>query len=141
MRASWSGRTRLLTAVIAVVFACAAGAGAAAYYAKQQFRLNQRAIALTGGDPKKAPELIIQFGCAGCHQIPGIRGPAGKIGPPLANVGSRIYLGGRVVNTPKTLVDWIADPHQLDPASAMPTTGISREEARDVAAYLLALRQ
>src|SRR3954468_9411545 len=114
MPASWSGRTRLLTAMIAVFFGCPAAPGCAPYYVKQQFRLNQRAIALTGGDPKKAPELIIQFGCAGCHNGPGIRGSVGKIGPPLANGGSPIYLGGRVVNTPKTLIDWIADPHQRD---------------------------
>jgi cytochrome c len=132
-------RPRLIAATTAVVLICAAGASFGGYYAKQQSRAMERAMALTGGDPNKAPDLILQFGCAGCHQIPGIRGPSGKIGPPLADVGSRIYLGGRVVNTPDTLIEWITDPHQIDPASAMPTTGISKEQARDVAAYLLSL--
>jgi cytochrome c len=134
-------RPRVLTAVVAALLVCAVGGGLAWYYVKQQSRSTERAMALTGGgDPDKAPELMVKFGCAGCHQIPGIRGPSGKIGPPLANVGSRIYLGGRVVNTPEGLIEWITDPRKIDSHSAMPTTGISREQARDVAAYLLALR-
>jgi cytochrome c2 len=133
-------RPRLYILIAAVALVCIGGAAAGGYYAKQQSRSMERAIALTGGDPKKAPDLILQFGCAGCHQISGIRGPSGKIGPPLDNVASRVYLAGRIANTPSSLINWIADPRSVDPATAMPTTGITREQARDVAAYLLSRR-
>ena len=35
---------------------------------------------------------------------------------------------------------WIVNPKQFDPRTAMPVTGISLGEARDVAAYLYRLR-
>ena len=117
----------------------ALGAAAAGYKIKQDRKSNARAVALTGGDPNKAPALIIQYGCAGCHQVPGVRGPGGKVGPPLADVKSRIYLGGRLINTPDNLIAWIEDPRKIDPKTAMPTAGVSKAQARDIAAYLLAL--
>jgi cytochrome c2 len=131
----------ILAAVFGILVLCVVAAGGFGYFVKQQMRANDRASALTGGDPKKGPSLIMQFGCAGCHQIPGVRGPSGKVGPPLADIGARIYLAGRVVNTPEDLVEWIATPRKIDPKSAMPTTGISKAQARDVAAYLLSLRR
>jgi cytochrome c2 len=134
-------RRSVLVAVLAIIVLCALAAGVFGYFVKQQLRANEHARVLTGGDPKKGPSLIVQFGCAGCHQIPGIRGPSGKVGPPLADVGARIYLGGRLANTPEGLVEWITEPRKIDPKSAMPTTGISRDQARDVAAYLLSLRR
>jgi cytochrome c2 len=137
----WHPRPRVLAAVFGVIVVSVVAAGVFGYFVKKQVRANERAGELTGGDPKKGPSFIVQFGCAGCHQIPGIRGPAGKVGPPLADVGARIYLGGRVLNTPQGLVEWITDPRKIDPKSAMPTTGISQDEARDVAAYLLSLRR
>jgi cytochrome c2 len=135
-RAPW-----VRAAVFGVIVICALAAAFLGYFVKQRTRANEQAVELTGGDPKKGPLLIVEFGCAGCHQIPGIRGPSGKVGPPLGDVGARIYLGGRVTNTPEGLVQWIHNPRQIDPKSAMPVTGISREQARDVAAYLLSLRQ
>lgn len=31
------------------------------------------AVAMAGGDPARAPDIIRRYGCAGCHTIPGIR--------------------------------------------------------------------
>ena len=95
---------------------------------------------LTQGDPKRGPELALRYGCAGCHEIPGVRGPRGRVGPPLDAVATRLYLGGRLPNTPDNLVQWIFNAREVDPKSAMPVTGISKREARDMAAYLLARR-
>jgi cytochrome c len=100
----------------------------------------QAGIALTGGNPAAAPALIIRFGCAGCHSIPGVPEAAGQIGPPLNNLARQGYVGGVVLNTTDNLIDWIVDPRAIDPMSAMPRTGISAQQARDVAAYLLSLR-
>jgi cytochrome c1 len=38
------------------------------------------------------------------------------------------------------MVRWIVNPPFIDPLTAMPATGITEAEARDVAAYLYSLR-
>ena len=55
---------------------------------------------------------------------------------PLADIIHRVYVGGVVTNSPDNLVRWIVSPQAFSPRSAMPATGISESEARDVAAYL-----
>ncbi len=40
-------------------------------------------------------------------------------------------------NTPENLVRWIQQPEQIRPGTAMPNLGISEDDARDIAAYLL----
>ena len=91
---------------------------------------------MTGGDPDKAMPAIIHYGCAACHNIPGAQMPGGLAAPSLADIAQRIYLGGAVNNTPDNLIRWIVNPKQFDPRTAMPVTGISDTEARNVAAYL-----
>jgi cytochrome c1 len=83
------------------------------------------------------PALMVRYGCAGCHVIPGVPGARGQVGPSLEGFGSRLYIGGAVANSSSDLVKWLIDPRMIDPRSAMPATGISEEEARIVAAYLL----
>jgi cytochrome c2 len=100
---------------------------------------NQRvARAMTGGDPSRAPTLIRRYGCAGCHSIPGIPGGDGLVGSSLDDLRSRVYIAGVTTNSPDNLVKWIVAPQTFSPRSAMPATGISEAEARDVAAYLYA---
>ena len=118
----------------------AAGAAYGAYKYKRQQSVKTEVMALTGGEPDRAPELMIRYGCAGCHEIPGVRGPRGRIGPPLRQLAGRVYIGGVLANRPDSLVRWIVNPRAVDPKTAMPRTGISEAEARHVAAYLLTLR-
>jgi cytochrome c1 len=54
----------------------------------------------------------------------------------LADIGHRVYVGGVVTNTPDNLVHWIVSPQSYSPKSAMPATGITEAEARDVATFL-----
>jgi cytochrome c1 len=116
--------------------------GFAGYMAWHEFRRerqrDQFAAAVVSGNPAAAPALMRTYGCAGCHEIRGIRGPGGRIGPPLTKVGERVYLAGMLPDTPDNLVRWIVNPKGVNPQTAMPVTGISEREARDVAAYLLA---
>jgi cytochrome c len=107
--------------------------------AEAQHRLEARAQAMTGGDPGRGRAAIARRPCGGCHQIPGVRGARGKVGPPLSGFAGRAYIGGRPPNTPENLVAWIADPHAFDPESAMPPMGIGEAEARNIAAYLYTL--
>jgi mono/diheme cytochrome c family protein len=94
------------------------------------------AIAMTGGDPARAAGHIRRYGCAGCHTIPGIPGGDGQVGGPLGDIKRRVYIGGVVTNRPDNLVGWIVSPQTYSPRSAMPASGISEAEARDVASYL-----
>ncbi|MBW0003273.1 MAG: cytochrome c [Hyphomicrobiales bacterium] len=96
------------------------------------------AVALTGGDPARAPALIRRYGCAGCHTVPGVAGADGKVAPPLADLRERVFIAGVARHTPEALIRWIVAPQSLSPHSAMPATGITEAEARDVAAYLYA---
>ena len=93
--------------------------------------------ALMGGaDPARGPALMRDYGCIGCHVIPGVAGAHGRVGPPLEHVGARRVIAGRLPNTPDALVRWIVDPRSIDSLTIMPATGISVAQARDVAAYL-----
>jgi cytochrome c2 len=112
-------------------------AGAAMEYAVDTKRETvDKAVKMTGGDPEKAPPLIWRYGCAGCHQIPGVPGAKGRVGPPLARLAERVYIAGTLPNTPDDTVAFILQPRAYHPNSAMPVTGIDERGARDVAAYL-----
>jgi cytochrome c1 len=80
------------------------------------------------------------YGCASCHTIPGVDGANGVVGPPLANIAIRGYLGGVLPNAPDNMIRWIRDPKGVDSLTAMPNTGVTEHDARDIAAYLYTLR-
>jgi cytochrome c2 len=121
-------------AAVALVFAAAA---VAASWSSQP-QTARIARTMTGGDPERAPEIMRRYGCSSCHTIPGIPGADGQVGPRLSGLLNRVYIGGSAANSPDHLVHFIVTPQQFSPHSAMPATGISEAEARDVAAYLYA---
>jgi len=134
-------RSVLLWSSCALVLLLLIGGGVyAAYRVKSDRDARARAGALTGGDPDLGLRLTQRYGCAGCHIIPGVSGAQGRVGPTLEAYAVRIYVGGVVPNSPDNLIRWIENPRSIDPRSAMPVTGISRDEARHVAAYLYTLR-
>ena len=103
-------------------------------------RRERDARQLTGGDPARGPALMRAYGCAQCQTIPGVAGANGLVGPPLAGIANRMYVGGVVTNTPDNLIRWILNPKAIDPMTAMPAVGVSEGQARDIAAYLYTLR-
>jgi cytochrome c len=92
------------------------------------------------GEAARAEAAFRNYGCIGCHVIPGIRGADSYVGPPLTRWAERRYIVGRLPNETDNLVTFLVNPQMVKPGSAMPATGISTEEARDVAAYLYTLR-
>jgi cytochrome c1 len=94
--------------------------------------------AVTGGNPARAPPLIRRYGCGGCHTISGVPGADGKVAAPLDQFRQRAFIAGVLRNTPDNLRQWIVTPHIFAPQSAMPASGITDNEARDVAAFLYA---
>lgn len=88
------------------------------------------------GDPERGRQAILREGCGSCHRIPGIPGARGSIGPALEELSQRRVLAGRLPHTVENLVRWIRTPQSIDARSAMPDTGLSEQEARDIVAYL-----
>ncbi len=91
---------------------------------------------VVGGDPVRGKGLLVSHGCASCHVIPGIRAPQGRVGPQLHDLRRQMYIAGQIPNTPEDLVRWIQDPEALIPGTAMPSIGLTEQEARDMAAYI-----
>ncbi|MBY3488979.1 cytochrome C [Rhizobium leguminosarum] len=127
-----------LSYVMAALVLAFVSIGVAANFVKDRERRQAVAIAMTSGDPRRAPVIFRRYGCAGCHVIPGVPGADGKVGGPLTDLRQRVYIGGVANNTSENLVQWIVFPQRFSANSAMPATGISEVEARDLAAYLYA---
>jgi len=94
----------------------------------------------TGGNPDRGRELIDGYRCGACHTIPGIPNAKGVVGPPLMFFGRRTMIAGELPNSTENLVRWVRSPKSVEPGTAMPTLGLTDQEARDVAAYLYTLR-
>lgn len=90
-----------------------------------------------GGDPDRAVPAMIRNGCGGCHEIPGVPGAHGTVGPPLQGIAEREYIGASQT-TPDAMMRWISRARDVDPNTAMPNTNLSPQEARDITAYLYA---
>lgn len=91
-------------------------------------------------DAERGRQALRQFGCVGCHSIPGVVAAESFVGPPLARMGTRRFIAGRLPNTRENLIRWIRDPQSISPGSAMPDLGVSERAANDMAEYIEQLR-
>ncbi len=97
------------------------------------------AAACVGRLPEAAERgrvALHQHACHTCHIIPGVVGSERHVGPPLAGLGRRTTIAGRLPNTRDNLVAWIREPQRIDANSAMPSMGVNEADAHDMAAYL-----
>ena len=99
---------------------------------------------------QRGQQLITTKMCVACHTIKGTT-MKGTLGPNLTRFGARRYLGaGARPNTMENLVDWIRHPQGLkegalmpgarEGAAGMPATGLTEDEIKAIAAYLLSLK-
>jgi cytochrome c1 len=93
-----------------------------------------------GGNPHRGADLIVKSGCGLCHEIPGITGAEGHIGPPLDHMGLRTIIAGFLPNTPENMRAWLRNPQAAVPGNAMPNMELKDDEAKDITAYLYTLR-
>jgi cytochrome c2 len=101
----------------------------------------ERTATLTGGGNARLGQTEIRkYGCNSCHEIAGVPGARGLIGPRLDGIGQRYYIAGELPNTPDNLRLWIEHPRQVEPHTAMPEMGVTEQDSRDIAAYLYTLR-
>jgi cytochrome c2 len=127
-----SGRRRIPALIVLLSSLCACN--------RQQKRFETAAQLTGGGNAQAGMVDLRKYGCSGCHTIPGIEGAQGLVGPPLNQFADRVYIAGRLPNTPDNLMLWIQKPQQVVPNNAMPDMGISEQDSRDIAAYLYTLR-
>lgn len=127
MRAHHVTRRPAALAVAALLCACQGG------------RSEVDRIHVAGGSAERGAAVISEIGCGACHTIPGIEDAQGTVGPPLIFWSRRSYIAGSLPNAPENLVRWVRAPSSVEPGTAMPTLGLSEQQARDVAAYLYTL--
>jgi cytochrome c2 len=114
-------RRALLVAAVALLAGCGRGT---------------HTSVVEGGDPAHGHDLIVRYGCGSCHTIGGVGGANGRVGPDLRGFDANRFLAGRLPNQPDNAVRWIMHPQQIQPRTLMPDLGVTRSEARDIAAYL-----
>lgn len=102
-------------------------------------RIGEPVVEVEGGDPRLGRQAIRDFGCMSCHSVPGVTGADAWVGPPLDNWADRQYIAGREPNDPETLILFLIDPKYIDEQTAMPVTGLTEEDARNIASYLYTL--
>jgi cytochrome c2 len=131
---------RTLRSSVSFIASIALAASAAALSGCGGGAVDRDAAELTGGDPQRGRAIVAKYGCDTCHTIPGVRTAKARVGPPLEGVATRVYIAGHVPNTPGNMQDFIRYPHRHDPLTVMPETGVTEQDARDLAAYLYTLR-
>ena len=127
----------------------------------QQPQFGQMPAPTGAGNPYRAPlsdavlqqegeRIFLSSSCITCHAIAGTTA-AGLVGPSLTMVGSRPWVGaGAAEMNQENLVAWITNPEAVKPGTLMPgtrtaggglpPTGLTDQEVRAVAAYLLSLK-
>jgi len=95
---------------------------------------------IRGASPAAGKQQIVRYGCGACHEIPGVKVASGLVGPPLIHFGQRGTIAGHLSNTPDNLITWLDNPQAVLPGNDMPDLGVTRDEARNIAAYLENLR-
>ena len=101
-------------------------------------------------DAERGRQILTSRACIACHTIQGTSA-RGVLGPNLTRFGARRYVGaGARLNTLENVMAWINRPQDLKPgalmpganagAAGMPATGLSADEVRLVATYLLSLK-
>jgi cytochrome c1 len=98
-----------------------------------------RSQQVASGEAAVGRQLLTDYGCVGCHVVPGVRAEPAYVGPPLDHWGKRSYIAGALTNNEENLVRWIVDPQQVEPGTAMPDLDVSERDATNISAYLLSL--
>ncbi len=88
------------------------------------------ALGMKGADvAARGESLFREMGCHGCHLLEGFE-HLDSAGPSLKRIAAKAK--------PEWLVEWVNEPHTFRPRTRMPDFLFDREQAIDVAAYLLA---
>jgi cytochrome c2 len=95
------------------------------------------------GGAAEGKSLFVSRGCIACHRAPGVPEAQGTIGPNLRGVGNPTghpKIADAIPNTHDNLVRWIMNPPAVKPGTAMPSLGLSQDDAGKIAAFLETLK-
>jgi cytochrome c2 len=109
------------------------------FYADERYEIGEleaKAQAMTMGSVPRGQQAFGKYGCGGCHTVHHIPQASGTVGPPLDGVATRGIIGGRLSNNPDNMRLWIEDPQRVSPGTAMPNLGVTKQDSRDIAAFL-----
>ncbi|HEX6122086.1 MAG TPA: cytochrome c oxidase subunit II [Ktedonobacterales bacterium] len=96
-----------------------------------------------GGQIAQGQQVFLHNACIGCHQIDGVHNLPNAIGPNLTHFGSRLIIGGGVLeNNPQNLKQWILHTQEVKDGSDMPSFAgqISDSDVDALVAYLESLK-
>ncbi|MGH1346383.1 MAG: c-type cytochrome [Nannocystales bacterium] len=96
------------------------------------------------GDATRGRALLESKGCASCHRMTGVPSLAARptpqpLAPDVFARGQKMAPDLRFARErmrPAAMVAWIVDPKAVKPDASMPSLGVTRGEAIDMAAYL-----
>ncbi|WP_226858456.1 c-type cytochrome [Diaphorobacter aerolatus] len=100
----------------------------------------QSGAALLDADPMRGKRALYAYACIACHTIAGTVQSNPQVGPPLDGMGRRTRIAGVLDNTNDNMVRWLRETDAVKHGTAMPTMGVSEQDAHDIAAYLATLR-
>lgn len=115
-----------------------------AAYLTRGVKAEPGADALAGADLGRGRALVEAKACGSCHEFTGVPAlpvkPDGKAAPESRR--KAVLLAPDLRHTRErfahdALVPWLLDPASMKPGTLMPNHGFTREEAVDVAAYLV----
>ena len=121
--------------------ALAGVASIATLYRQDAAQARTSAQAMTGGSTNAGRQAIARYSCGACHQIPGIAGAVGRVGPPLNGIAVRAEIAGMLANDPANMIRWLRAPQHVAAGNGMPDQGVTDRDARDMAAYLYTLKK
>jgi cytochrome c1 len=99
----------------------------------------ERGARLTGGDPELGRQKLARHSCISCHAVPGVPNAAGAMAPALTSWSKRRDFLNAFPNTPANLEAWLENPSRLKPGTTMPDMNVSRQDSRDIAAFLYSI--
>jgi len=93
---------------------------------------------------QRGRHLVIEHGCLGCHKIDS---QGGNLGPDITYAGDKAVrdLDVTHVEGERTLANWMfthfTSPTAALPGAVKPNLGLSEDEARDLASYMVRLKR
>jgi len=84
-------------------------------------------------------QVFLGSACVYCHAVGGTNA-AGRVGPDLTHLASRLTLGaGTVENNLGNLGGWVVNPHYIKPGNLMPAVNMPGDDLQALLAYLQTL--
>jgi len=98
-----------------------------------------------GGDALRGKEIVARKGCFVCHELTGAARAAVAMEMPAVTPDALARAMSQAPDLrlarerfrPDMITQWIQDPQSIRPGTDMPKLGLTQQEARDAAAYIL----